>query len=393
VLSSPGLRAAAAVLSVASLGLGAAWLQGSLPPLPLVIALSAQAGFALSLRSRVRRVVQAVEAPARDLSLLAGLLARIEAERFGARRLVELQQVFAAGGAPASRRVAQLQRYVDLLDARRNQLFAPIGALLCWSTQLAFAIEAWRLQHGSSLRRWIGALGEVEALVSLAGYAYERPLDVFPELLEAGPPRFEADGLGHPLLPVDRCVRNDVALTPALRLLVVSGSNMSGKSTLLRAVGANAVLAQAGAPVCARRLRLSPVQVGASVQLRDSLLAGQSRFYAEIQRLRLVYELAGGDRPVVFLLDEILHGTNAQERRTGAEAVIRGLLGRGAVGIVTTHDLALADIVKRQEHGAANVHFPDHVDGGELRFDYRLHPGVAQHGNALALMRALGLPV
>ena len=146
--------------------------------------------------------------------------------------------------------------------------------------------------------------------------------------------------------------------------------------------------------MCARRLRLSPVQLGASVQLRDSLLAGQSRFYAEIRRLRLVYELSGGGGPgVLFLLDEILHGTNAQERRVGAEAVIRGLLGRGAVGLVTTHDLALAEMVERIGGGAANVHFADRVEGGELRFDYRLRPGVAQQGNALALMRELGLPV
>jgi DNA mismatch repair ATPase MutS len=189
-------------------------------------------------------------------------------------------------------------------------------------------------------------------------------------------------------------VRNDVVLGPGRRLLVVSGSNMSGKSTLLRAIGANAALAQAGAPVCARALRMSRVQIGASVQLRDSLLGGQSRFYAEIRRLRLVYELAAADAPpVLFLLDEILHGTNAQERRVGAEAVIRGLLERGAFGLVTTHDLALAEMVERVGDGAANVHFEDRVEQGELHFDYRLRPGVARQGNALALMRELGLPV
>jgi hypothetical protein len=394
VLGSARQRAAAALLPVASVALGAAWVAGIASPLPLLLALSVQAIYAVSLRARVREVVRSVDAPARELALLAGLLARVEGERFQAPRLAALQQALVAGGQPASRRVAALQRMVDLLDARRNQLFAPIAALVCWSTQISFAIDAWRRQHGPALRSWTLALGEIEALVSLAGYAYERPEDVFPELLPGGPPRFEAEGLGHPLLPVDRCVRNDVALGPDRRLLVVSGSNMSGKSTLLRAVGVNAALAQAGSVVCARRLSVSPVRVGASVQLHDSLLGGQSRFYAEIRRLQLVYQLAGaGGAGVLFLLDEILHGTNAQERRVGAEAVIRGLLAGGAVGLVTTHDLALAEMVDRVGGGAANVHFEDRVEGGELRFDYRLRPGVARQGNALALMRELGLPV
>ena len=250
------------------------------------------------------------------------------------------------------------------------------------------------MRNGPQLRAWIDALGEIEALVSLAAYAYERPDEPFPELVDAGPLRFEAEALGHPLLPADRCVRNDVEFGDALRLIVVSGSNMSGKSTLLRAIGTNVVLALAGAPVCARRLVLSPLQVGASVQLRDSLLEGQSRFYAEIQRLRLIFELAEREPPpVLFLLDEILHGTNAQERRKGAESVVRGLLERGAAGLVTTHDLALAEIVERQGTIAINAHFSDRVEEGELRFDYRLRDGVAGQGNALALMRAVGLPV
>jgi hypothetical protein len=391
---SRGVRLTALLLPALCVALGAGWLQGSVPPLPLLIALSVQAGFAARLRSRVGQVLQAVEAPARDLVLLLGLLSRLEAEPFAAPRLLELQQRLLGQGEPASRRIARLRRLVDLLDARRNQLFAPIAALLLWSTNLAFGVDVWRVRHAAELQRWIDALGEIEALVSLASYAFERPHDVFPELLESGPLCFEAESLGHPLLADDRCVRNDVELSESLRLIVVSGSNMSGKSTLLRAIGINVVLAQAGAPVCARRLRLSPVQVGASVQLRDSLLGGQSRFYAEIQRLRLVFELAEREGPpVLFLLDEILHGTNAQERRQGAEAVVRALLERRAGGVVTTHDLALAEIVPRSSFGAANAHFADRVEEGELRFDYRLRPGVASQGNALGLMRAVGLPV
>jgi DNA mismatch repair ATPase MutS len=195
------------------------------------------------------------------------------------------------------------------------------------------------------------------------------------------------------LIPTDRCVRNDLQLGHDLRLLVVSGSNMSGKSTLLRTVGTNTVLALAGAPVRAARLRLSPLAVGASIRLNDSLQAGTSRFYAEITRLRQLMDLANGSLPLLFLLDEILHGTNSHDRGVGAAAVVRGFIERGAIGLVTTHDLALAHIAQRPEGHAANVHFEDHLEDGKMIFDYRMRPGVVEKSNAVALMRAVGLDV
>ncbi|HET9478368.1 MAG TPA: hypothetical protein VFO72_03425, partial [Pyrinomonadaceae bacterium] len=169
--------------------------------------------------------------------------------------------------------------------------------------------------------------------------------------------------------------------------------NMSGKSTLLRTVGVNVVLALAGAPVRVRSLRLSPLQVGASIRIQDSLQAGASRFYAEITRLRQIVELTNGERPVLFLLDEILHGTNSHDRQIGAEKVVRGLIERGAIGLITTHDLALARIADELGRRAANVHFEDHLEDGEMRFDYLLRPGVVQRSNALELMRSVGLEV
>jgi DNA mismatch repair ATPase MutS len=188
-------------------------------------------------------------------------------------------------------------------------------------------------------------------------------------------------------------VRNDVVLGGAQQLFIVSGSNMSGKSTLLRTVGINAVLAQAGAPVRARRLRLSPLRVGVSIRILDSLQEGSSRFYAEITRLRQIVDLAGDDRPLLFLLDEILHGTNSHDRRIGAEAVVRGLVDRGALGLVTTHDLALTRMTEGLGARARNVHFEDHLEDGEIRFDYELREGVVEKSNAIALMRAVGLEV
>ncbi len=232
----------------------------------------------------------------------------------------------------------------------------------------------------------------MEALSSLAGYRYEHPDDVLPEFL-AGSPSIEGEGLGHPLLPEAVTVRNDLTLTGELRVLVVSGSNMSGKSTLLRTVGINAVLAQAGAPVRARRLRMTPLELGTSIHVQDSLLAGVSRFYAEITRLGAIMRRAAEAPPLLFLIDELLHGTNSHDRRIGAEAIVRGLVDRGAIGLVTTHDLALAHVADALGARGANVHFADELENGRMHFDYRIRPGVVQKSNALELMRSVGLDV
>jgi DNA mismatch repair ATPase MutS len=291
-----------------------------------------------------------------------------------------------------SRQLAQLAKLIDLLNARRNQFFFPFALLLMWGTRMAYAIEAWRLHCGPAVERWFRVMGEAEALLSLAGYAFENPTDPFPEIVDAGP-LCEAMGLGHPLLPRSRCVRNDVNLGDPLRLLVVSGSNMSGKSTWLRTVGANAVLALAGSPVRADRMRISPLAIGATLRIQDSLMAGKSRFYAEITRIQRIVELAKAHLPVLFLLDELLHGTNSHDRGIGAHAIVRTLIERGAIGLITTHDLALAPIAENLAPAAANVHFADHLVNGTMTFDYRVQPGVVRHSNAIALMRAIGLPV
>jgi DNA mismatch repair ATPase MutS len=205
-------------------------------------------------------------------------------------------------------------------------------------------------------------------------------------------PCFDAEGLGHPLISRERCVRNDVNLVGGLRVLVVSGSNMSGKSTLLRTAGVNAVLALAGAPVRARRLRLSPLAVGATLRVQDSLQAGRSRFFAEITRVRRLLDMARAG-PLLFLLDEVFQGTNSGDRRQGAEAVVRRLVEAGALGLVTTHDLALTGIAERLAPRAANVHFEDRFENGAMTFDYRMRPGVVRCTNGLALMRAVGIEV
>ncbi len=373
-----------------------AWLEAGGAAVPVTVLL-VQGLFALWLMGRVQRVLRVLEKRARDLGLLASLLAQIEKAPFSSKRLRHLQDTLAATaaggrGLAPSRRIARLGALVELLDSRRNQLFAPIAVLLMWGTQIAFAVERWRAGSGAAVGRWLAAVGEFEALCALAAYSYENPSDPFPELVPGGP-LYDGEALGHPLLPRATMVANDLLLSSDMRVLVVSGSNMSGKSTYLRTIGINAVLAQAGAPVRAKRLRLSPLAVGATLRIQDSLQEGRSRFYAEVLRVRLVVGLTRGPLPLLFLLDEIFAGTNSHDRRLGAEAVVTGLVRAGAVGLVTTHDLSLTHIADKLKPQAANIHFADRFDDGVMTFDYRVHQGVVRHSNALALMRAVGLEV
>jgi DNA mismatch repair ATPase MutS len=242
------------------------------------------------------------------------------------------------------------------------------------------------------VRGWIAVVGEMEALNALANYAYEHPEDTFPQFVEPGP-YLDAEAFSHPLISRIRAVANDLKLDSKLQLLVISGPNMAGKSTFIRSVGVNVVLAQAGAPVRARKMVLSRLIVTASICILDSLQGGLSRFYAEIMRLKLIDEQSRGAVPVLFLLDELLSGTNSHDRRIGTESFVRTLLARGAIGLVTTHDLALAEIAEGMAGQAANFHFEDTFENGELRFDYRLTPGVVSTTNALKLMRSVGLEV
>ncbi len=386
-------RALVFLVAAATVGALVGWLTETIGSGPFALLLVVEVAIAYGLGRKTGRALAGVEDRSADLATLAGLLARIEGERFESPRLREIRSTLEGGRSPASARIARLSTLVEWLEARHNVYFALVGSLLLWKTQLALAIEAWRAETGSAVGRWIEVVGQVEAYEALAGYSYENPDDPFPEVVADGPV-FEGEGLGHPLLPAEGCVRNDLTLGGDLRVLVVSGSNMSGKSTWLRTVGINAVLAQAGATVRARRLRLSPLAIGGTLRVHDSLQAGRSRFYAEILRLRQLVELSRGAPPLLFLIDEILHGTNSHDRLQGAEAVVRGLIDRGAIGLFTTHDLALAEVAGRLAPRSENVHFADHLDdAGRLAFDYRMRPGVVRQSNALALMRAVGLDV
>jgi DNA mismatch repair ATPase MutS len=350
----------------------------------------AEIGLMVWLKKPVAAAIAGVENAYEDLKLLSALLHRIEMQRFDAPRLRTLVSMLSSRSLTASATLSKLASIVNFVESRRNPILAPLMLLVMYPLLAALAAERWRGSHGDAIGSWLDVLGEFEALISLARYADEHPEDPYPEFI-TGAAAFRAAGLGHPLIPAAARVCNDVDISGRTRLLLVSGSNMSGKSTLLRTVGVNTVLAMAGAPVRAAHLQLTPLQVGASIRINDSLHEGSSRFYAEITRLRRLFEPAA--LPMLFLLDELLQGTNSADRRIGAQGVIRALIERGAIGLISTHDLALVDIPGLADGALVNVHFQDELHDGRLTFDFKLHEGIVTKSNGIELMRSIGLDV
>jgi DNA mismatch repair ATPase MutS len=332
----------------------------------------------------------AIEEAAHDLDILSGVLRLIDEGQFSVTRLNEIQgRLRHANYSPADA-IHKLDGIVGYIESRRNPAMRLFDALMFWNVQCVFLAESWQQEFGPHIRGWLEAVGEFEALLSLASYSFEHPDDVFPEFVEHGP-LFEAKEITHPLLPAGVAVRNDVKLDGGIQLMVLSGPNMAGKSTFIRCLGVNAVLAQCGAPVRARSLRLSPLAVAASICVLDSLSGGTSRFYAEIRRLKVAEDLSAGPIPVFFLMDELLSGTNSHDRLEGTKLVVKSLIDHGAIGIVSTHDLALAEIPATMDGRAVNCHFEDQLEDGKLIFDYKLQSGVVKTSNALELMRSIGL--
>ena len=383
------IRWSAPLLAGLAVATAVAWAVADVR-FPLFAVLAAEIAVAYFLKEPVHHAIAAVESAYEDLKGLSRLLNRLEAEQFDAPPLRALVLKLSSHTQSASVTFSRLATIVNFVESRRNPLLAPLLLLLMYPLQTALAAERWRKAHGPLIGSWLSVLGEIEALISLARYAYEHSEQPFPELIE-GPATFKATDLGHPLIFAAARVCNDVDISGRVRALLVSGSNMSGKSTLLRTVGINTVLAMAGAPVCARRLQLTPLRIGASIRINDSLHEGSSRFYAEITRLRRLFEPA--TLPLLFLLDELLQGTNSADRLMGARGVIRALIERGAIGLISTHDLALTDVAGLAPGALENVHFRDELIDGKLTFDFKLHSGVVTHSNGIELMRSIGLDV
>ena len=363
---------------------------------PLAGVLALEVLLLLWLRDRAEKVVSSLACNAEGLGLFADILRRLEREPFASQRLQAFATELKSGSQSASRSVRQLANIVYWIDAREDLLGRLLELPMPYTVQCALAAEVWRKRYGGKLRAWADVAAEMEALLSLASYSYEHPDDPFPEFAAALPNEpaiFLGEELGHPLIPSAECVRNNVQLDAQTRVLLVSGSNMSGKSTYLRTAGINAVLALAGAPIRGKSLRMTPILLGTSIRRVDSLQEHRSSFYTEILRIRDVFELTENSQRVLFLFDELLEGTNSHDRRIGADGLLRALLERGALGIVTTHDLALTDTAQVLPGAIRNVHFQDYVEEGKMRFDHTLRDGVVAKSNALELMRLIGLKV
>jgi hypothetical protein len=330
------------------------------------------------------------------LSAYAEMLADVESSTFVTPRVAGLRARL-TNERSASRSLTRLGAIVRLAEAQYSPMgHAVLQMLGLWDLHVAAALEQWQTTSGAHARDWLAALGEAEALAALATLAHDNPRWVMPEFVE-GPPRIEAVALGHPLLSDEMRVSNDVTVGPPGTFLLVTGSNMSGKSTLLRAIGTNVILAQAGGPVCATSMRLTPVDVWTSIRIDDSLEAGVSLFMAELRRLKRIVDAArdpARPRPLLYLLDEILHGTNTAERRIAARRVLTYLLKAGSIGAVTTHDLTLADD-PALDGPAQRVHFTERFEQRDgamtMTFDYTLRPGLATSANALKLLAMIGL--
>ncbi len=353
----------------------------------------------LTVGRHVDERLDQVSARQRVFRAYAELFALLSAADVASPELVRLQAALTAGNLRADAQMRRLGRIMAFADFRLFLLFLPVQLATLWTFHVLWALERWQLVAGQQVGGWLAALGEVEALAALATLKHDHPEWTFPELVTTGKPLVAAWGLGHPLLAPARAVANDVEIGPPGTFLLITGSNMSGKSTLLRAIGVNVVLAQMGGPVCAFLLRLPPVTLATSMRVQDSLEQGVSYFMAELQRLKAVVDTAAAaratQRTLLFLLDEILHGTNTEERQIAARHIIQHLLAQGALGAVSTHDLGLASEVIS---GASRpVHFTEQFERGPagpvMRFDYRLRAGLATSTNALKLMEIVGLPV
>ncbi len=355
----------------------------------------------IALRSRTEPLIEPMMRREDPLRAYAPMLALAESAHFETARLGALTKRLSgeAGGQAASVEFARLGRIASFAAVRHNAIAnILLNVFLLWDVWCAAALASWRARAGAGVEGWLAALGEIEALSCLGTFAAEHPGFSWPDVRhDSIAPRFSARDLAHPLIAPASRVGNDVTMggTPEARMAyLVTGSNMSGKSTLLRAVGTAAVLAQAGAPVCASELTMTPLAVWTSIRVDDSLREGASRFYAEVRKLKLVIDAANGDEHrILFLLDEVLHGTNSRERVLGAKAVLEHLVGRGALGIATSHDLGLVELEASTGGRVTNTHFADHLEHGKLAFDYRMKRGPVATSNALRLMREVGIDV
>lgn len=392
VLGKTWLIAASWILPITTIVL--IFLSGRvLPTGTWVLTVALQALLLWRTQHEVGERYALLSARRRFVDAFAAALRVVEDAKWEAPLLRELQERLRIEGKKPSEQLRDLERWTSLFDLRTQGIVHVfVDLFLLWDFHCLAGVERWMQRTGSRCGAWFDVVGEIEALASLATLLHQDPGVVMPEIAEPGAP-LVAEGLAHPLIAEERRVRNDLRIEGPGCALVVTGSNMAGKSTLLRALGTDVALALAGGPVCARRFSTPPLRLRASMRIADSVQSGASYFQAELTRLRTVIDDAEHPPPLLFLLDELLRGTNARARHRGARAVVKHLLARDAMGLVATHDIALSELEEEMPGRVSNVHFTDVFEGGEMTFDYHLRPGVVKTSNALRLLQQAGIEV
>lgn len=389
----PALRLASFALPALSLGLLVVGIATSLPLHYWLISLVLNLGFSFAVHGPIHGAFARVSVRGGELAFYGRIFEHL-LRMPGSGALSPHRQGLVSSGSAVDEEMHRLDRLVQLSDLRLSMMHPVVEALCLWDFHVLHRMERWQRRVGPQVGGWFAVLGEVEVLAAFAGLLHDEPEWSFPQVRADAPVELRGRELGHPLLAAGERVCNTVTVGPPGSFLLVTGSNMSGKSTLLRALGVNAVLAQAGAPVCAAELVMPPLRLGTSIRVEDSLARGTSFFMAELERLKEVVDAAEGSTPLLYLLDEILRGTNSAERQIAVRKVLEHLLEAGAIGAISTHDLELA-AAEELRQAAVPVHFREtlHPPGVEpaMTFDYELRPGIATTTNALRLLELVGL--
>ncbi len=367
-------------------------LADILPSGPFYLLLLVLLVLAFYISKGIQPIYRQLDSILPSLATLSNALEWIESASFRSPLLLEQQSAIATGNSQkASAAIRHLRKILDRFDYRLNPLvYIPLNTFLLWDLQQVWALENWKTIHQSAIRQWFSTIAELEALNSIGRFSFNHPGYVFPELSTAAG-SFSALALGHPLIPATNCVTNDFTTSGRPAIALITGSNMGGKSTFLRSIGINQVLAMAGAPVAARQLTVSNMRIMSSMRIADNLEENTSTFYAELSKLKSIIEAVNAGEPVLLLLDEILRGTNSQDRQTGSRALIRQLIQQKATGLLATHDLALTALQTEAPAAITNYHFDVAVENEELYFDYKLKKGICTSMNASILMKKIGI--
>ncbi len=360
-------------------------------PSQLLMALLVFLVIAYQLNKYIAPVHEQLSNAAKELDTLSSSISAIERESFESPLLKELQSVFIQKNKKASDDIYKIKKILDKLDTRYNLVLAlTLNPLLLWNLQQVLDLEKWKEDQRDHFNSWFETLADFEALNSFGILYFNQPQWVFPTVHDK---YFSISGkqIGHPLIPIEKRVDNFIDIPSNSELMLVTGSNMAGKSTYLRSIGVNVVLAMAGAPVCAIEFEVSHVQVISSMRITDNLEESTSTFYAELKKLKTIIEKVNAGEKVFILLDEILRGTNSLDRHTGSKALIKQLIKKKAAAIIATHDLELANLKEEFSENILNYHFDVQVNNEELYFDYLLKPGICNSLNASILMKKIGI--